>query len=94
MEQAACIVHIGYCYTNGQFFWPGPVSSRKLTGRIVAMARANGSLVLVNEVTTNDLWGVLARKPGINVLRIDPSLTINEEDVEGFLDALEPILIE
>lgn len=39
-------------------------------------------------------WGVLARRPGINVLRIDPSLTINEEDVEGFLDALEPILIE
>ncbi|MEI6509902.1 MAG: aspartate aminotransferase family protein [bacterium] len=37
---------------------------------------------------------VLARRPGINVLRIDPSLTIEQEDIEGFLEAFESVLIE
>jgi acetylornithine aminotransferase len=37
---------------------------------------------------------VLGRRPGVNVLRIDPSLTIDKEDIEGFLDTLEAVLTE
>jgi acetylornithine aminotransferase len=35
---------------------------------------------------------VLARRPGLNVLRIDPALTIERGDIEGFLEALEAVL--
>jgi acetylornithine/N-succinyldiaminopimelate aminotransferase len=35
---------------------------------------------------------VTARRPGLNVLRIDPSLTIEVRDVDGFLGALNEIL--
>jgi 4-aminobutyrate aminotransferase/4-aminobutyrate aminotransferase/(S)-3-amino-2-methylpropionate transaminase len=35
---------------------------------------------------------VLAKRPGLNVLRIDPSLTIERKDIDGFLDALGDIL--
>lgn len=35
---------------------------------------------------------VLAQRPGLNVLRIDPSLTIPPKDIEGFLKALEVVL--
>jgi len=37
---------------------------------------------------------VLARRPGINVLRIDPSLTIDRADIEGFLGTLEAVLTD
>jgi 4-aminobutyrate aminotransferase-like enzyme len=32
---------------------------------------------------------IVAKRPGINVLRIDPALTIGEEEIRGFLDAFE-----
>jgi 4-aminobutyrate aminotransferase-like enzyme len=35
---------------------------------------------------------VVGRRPGVNVLRIDPPLTIDPADVEGFLDELEATL--
>ncbi len=35
---------------------------------------------------------VLGRRPGVNVLRIDPSLTIDEGDVAGFLEEFEVVL--
>lgn len=37
---------------------------------------------------------VLGLRPGINVLRLDPALTIDLEDIEGFLETLEDVLIE
>ncbi len=37
---------------------------------------------------------VLGRRPGVNVLRIDPSLTIDQEDIEGFLETFEAVLTE
>jgi acetylornithine aminotransferase len=37
---------------------------------------------------------VLALRPGTNVLRLDPSLTIERADIEGFLAALEAVLEE
>jgi acetylornithine aminotransferase len=35
---------------------------------------------------------VVARRPGLNVLRLDPALTIGRADVEGFLEAFEAVL--
>jgi acetylornithine aminotransferase len=35
---------------------------------------------------------VVAQRPGLNVLRLDPGLTIDEADIMGFLAALEEIL--
>ncbi len=35
---------------------------------------------------------ILAQRPGLNVLRLDPCLTIEQDDLEGFLDALAGIL--
>ena len=35
---------------------------------------------------------VVAQRPGLNVLRIDPSLTIEKQSIEGFLDAFETVL--
>ncbi|MBN1163902.1 MAG: aspartate aminotransferase family protein [Candidatus Krumholzibacteriota bacterium] len=35
---------------------------------------------------------VLGRRPGINVLRLDPSLTIDQQDIEEFLEVFEAVL--
>jgi acetylornithine aminotransferase len=35
---------------------------------------------------------IVARRPGLNVLRLDAPLTIGREDVEGFLEALDAVL--
>jgi acetylornithine aminotransferase len=37
---------------------------------------------------------VAARRPGLNLLRLDPSLTIELADIEGFLKTLEEILAQ
>lgn len=35
---------------------------------------------------------IVAQRPGINVLRIDPSLTIENKNIEGFLQTFESVL--
>ena len=35
---------------------------------------------------------VLGKRPGLNVLRLDPALTIDPEDIEGFLVTLENLV--
>ena len=35
---------------------------------------------------------VVAQRPGLNVLRLDPALTIEREDITRFLAALEDVL--
>ena len=35
---------------------------------------------------------ILAQRPGLNVLRIDPCLTIEKQAIEGFLEAFEAVL--
>ncbi len=37
---------------------------------------------------------VLGRRPGVNVLRLDPALTIDSKDIEAFLRTLEDVLRE
>jgi 4-aminobutyrate aminotransferase-like enzyme len=36
----------------------------------------------------------LGRRPGVNVLRLDPALTIDRKDIEDFLETLEDVLAE
>ncbi len=35
---------------------------------------------------------ILAKRPGLNVLRLDPSLTVERKDIEGFLETFEGLL--
>ena len=37
---------------------------------------------------------IVGRRPGVNVLRLDPSLTVSREDIEAFLETLEAVLNE
>jgi acetylornithine aminotransferase len=37
---------------------------------------------------------IVGRRPGVSVLRLDPSLTIGRADVEGFLETLEDVLAD
>jgi len=37
---------------------------------------------------------VLGRRPGVNVLRLDPSLTIDQNDIENFLETFESVLTD
>jgi len=37
---------------------------------------------------------VLAQRPGLNVLRLDPALTIDKADLEGFLKVLAEMLAD
>jgi acetylornithine aminotransferase len=37
---------------------------------------------------------VVGRRPGVNVLRLDPSLTIDQNDIEGFLETFEAVLTD
>jgi len=36
---------------------------------------------------------ILAQRPGLNVLRLDPGLTIERTDIEGFLEVFEDVLV-
>jgi len=35
---------------------------------------------------------IIAHRPGFNVLRIDPPLTIEEKDIESFINSLKQVL--
>lgn len=37
---------------------------------------------------------IVGRRAGVNVLRLDPSLTIGREDIDGFLEVFEAVLTE
>jgi acetylornithine aminotransferase len=37
---------------------------------------------------------IVGRRPGVNVLRLDPSLTIDPNDIAGFLESLEAVLTD
>ena len=36
---------------------------------------------------------ILAQRPGLNVLRLDPALTIEKKAIEGFLEVFEDVLV-
>ena len=74
---------------------------RRRTGKI-RVIRARGLMIaleMADEPAAIDLHRrlarhgyVAARRPGLNVLRLDPSLTIEIAELQGFLEKLEQIL--
>jgi acetylornithine aminotransferase len=84
----------------------GIARAAQRTGRIRA-ARTRGLMVAVElerDAETSSTARVhkelvsrgylVGRRPGINVLRIDPSLTIQREELAGFIVAFESVLAE
>lgn len=66
--------------------WRGPMMALELHDdqRASRTTRTHRSLV--------ECGYILAQRPGLNVLRLDPCLTIEQNDLEGFLDVLAGIL--
>ena len=66
--------------------WRGPMMALELHDdpRASRTTRTHRALV--------ECGYILAQRPGLNVLRLDPCLTIEQDDLEGFLDALAGIL--
>ncbi|HSJ54813.1 MAG TPA: aminotransferase class III-fold pyridoxal phosphate-dependent enzyme [Anaerolineae bacterium] len=78
---------------------------RERTGRIREI-RARGLMLAIeledDPAASLTIWThrklvrrgfVVGRRPGTNVLRLDPSLTIEVQDLDGFVVALEEILV-
>ncbi len=55
-------------------------------------AKASYTTYVQKELVENGY--VLAQRPGLNVLRIDPSLTIDSKDIEDFLKTFENVLAD
>lgn len=79
---------------------------REKTGKIAAI-RARGLMVALELVDDGDATSttqtfhtllergfIVAQRPGMNVLRIDPPLTIDRDDLEAFLECLGTVLHE
>lgn len=97
-----------FCFEKGNriaaFLHRGLERLQSQTGRIEAI-RARGLMVAVELkddagalFTTRvrkrlvEKGYIAAQRPGLNVLRLDPSLTIEKQAIAGFLDAFEEIL--
>ena len=58
----------------------------------VFLIGADGRYVLQNTACLENWGNVVGKRPGLNVLRLDPALTIDPEDIEGFLMTLESLV--
>jgi acetylornithine/N-succinyldiaminopimelate aminotransferase len=72
---------------------------REVRGRglLVAIEMEDGPEETLTRNTLRDLLRrghVLARRSGFGVLRVDPPLSIDREDIEGFLETFEQVLRE
>ena len=86
---------------KAEALYAGLDNLRQRTGKIRAL-RARGLMIAVEledepaavrahrELARRGY--LAARRPGLNLLRLDPSLTIGMTDIEGFLKALAEIL--
>jgi acetylornithine/N-succinyldiaminopimelate aminotransferase len=74
----------------------GRIKDIRARGMMVALELADDSGTSLTVRTHRELvvrGFVLGRRPGTSVLRIDPALTIDREDIERFLVALEEVLL-
>jgi acetylornithine aminotransferase len=74
----------------------GLIREVRARGLMVAIELDDDPEASVSVRTQRDLLRrgfVVGRRPGVGVLRLDPSLTIDREDIEGFLEALEAVLV-
>ncbi len=75
----------------------GRIQEIRCRGLMIAIEMTDGSDALVTIRTHREMMRrgyILGRRPGVPVLRLDPSLTIDREDIHGFLVTFEAVLSE
>jgi 4-aminobutyrate aminotransferase-like enzyme len=84
----------GLRQVQGQFAGIREIRSRGLmvAVELVDDAKASFTAGVHRELVSRGY--IVAQRPGLNVLRIDPALTVEESDVEGFLQTLGALLAE
>lgn len=74
----------------------GLITALRSRGLMVAMELrddAQAALTTRTHRTLVQRGYILAQRPGLNVLRLDPGLTIERTDIEGFLEVFEDVLV-
>jgi 4-aminobutyrate aminotransferase-like enzyme len=69
-----------------------PVRARGLMVALELEGGADAELTTTVHRALAERGYVVGRRSGLNVLRLDPSLTIEAEEIDGFLAALEGVL--
>jgi acetylornithine aminotransferase len=75
----------------------GQIKEIRARGLMIALELVDDAEASFTIRTHRELVGrgfVLGRRPGVNVLRLDPALTIDRKDIEDFLETLEDVLAE
>jgi acetylornithine aminotransferase len=75
----------------------GQIKEIRARGLMVAAELEDDAEASVTARTQRELVDrgfIVAQRPDTNVLRIDPSLTIDRRDIERFLETLENVLID
>jgi acetylornithine aminotransferase len=73
----------------------GRVAEVRGRGLMIAIELDDGPGVPFTKAVHRELVGrgyVTCRRPGVNVLRIDPALTIGMEDVKGFIETFRDVI--
>ncbi len=68
------------------------IRSRGLMTALELQDDTEGSFTLQTHRALVERGYIVGRRPGVNVLRLDPSLTIDREDIDGFLEASDAVL--
>ncbi len=75
----------------------GKIRAVRGRGLLVAIEMEDGPEEALTRLALRDLLDrgyVLARRSGFGILRVDPPLTIDLEDIEAFLDTFEQVLAQ
>jgi len=75
----------------------GKIEAIRARGLLVALELKDDANASITKYVQNRLLQkgyIVAQRPGLNVLRIDPSLTIESIDIENFLNLFEIVLSE
>lgn len=73
----------------------GRIQEIRARGLLTALEMKDDSEASMTRRTQQELLKrgfVAAQRPGLNVLRVDPALTIEREEIDRFLDTLEQVL--
>lgn len=71
------------------------ISAIRARGLMAAVELVDGADAAYTKQVQKELFGrgfVVAQRPGLNVLRIDPALTVEKKDIERFLGTFEHVL--
>jgi acetylornithine aminotransferase len=73
----------------------GRIRAIRARGLMLVIELADDSALTLTARTHRELVRrgfLVARRPGLPVLRLDPALTVERDDIEGFLESLERVL--